>query len=36
MDGNQGNGQSIKLVDRSLGDKVSENAPKFVFIHVLA
>jgi hypothetical protein len=34
MDGNQGKGQSIKLVKRSLDDKVADGSPKLVFVHV--
>lgn len=35
MDGNQGKGQSIKLVTRSLDDKVTDGSPKLVFVHVI-
>ena len=35
LDGNQGAGQSIKLVNRSLTDILPDKSPKLVFVHVL-
>ncbi len=34
MDGNQGTGQCIKLVDRSLADLLPDKSPKLAFVHV--